>query len=76
MSPTTDTSNTITWTTANGADNYIVYVSKAKPFTTSDTAVNGSTSLSYDYSGLTAGDTWYHMVTSRNEVGDFIVLKY
>ena len=69
VSPTTDTSNTVTWTTVNGADDYIVYMSTATPVTTSDTAVNAGTGLSYVHSGLNAGDTWFYMVTPRNEVG-------
>ena len=68
-SPTTDTSNTVTWTTVNGADDYIVYMSTATPVTTSDTAVNAGTGTSYVHSGLNAGDTWYYIVTPRNEVG-------
>tara|TARA_B100000674_G_C37968964_1_gene975990 strand:- start:389 stop:3934 length:3546 start_codon:yes stop_codon:yes gene_type:complete len=69
VSPTTDTSNTVTWTAVNGADDYIVYMSTATPVTTADTAVNAGTGTSYVHSGLTAGDTWYYMVTPRNEVG-------
>ena len=69
VSPTTDTSNTVTWTAVNGADDYIVYMSKATPVTTSDTAVNAGTGTSYVHTGLNAGDTWYYMVTPRNEVG-------
>jgi len=69
VSPTTDTSNTVTWTAVNGADDYIVYMSKATPVTTADTAVNAGTGTSYVHSGLNAGDTWYYMVTPRNEVG-------
>ena len=34
VSPTTDTSNTVTWTAVNGADDYIVYMSTATPVTT------------------------------------------
>ena len=69
VSPTTDTSNTVTWTAVNGADDYIVYMSTATPVTTADTAVNAGTGTSYVHSGLNAGDTWYYMVTPRNEVG-------
>ena len=67
-SPTTDTSNTVTWTAVNGADDYIVYMSTATPVTTSDTAVNAGTGTSYVHTGLNAGDTWYYMVQARNEV--------
>ncbi len=69
VNATTDTSNTVTWTAVNGADDYIVYMSKATPITTSDTAVNAGTGTSFVHTGLTAGDTWYYMVTPRNEVG-------
>ena len=69
VSPTTDTSNTVTWTAVNGADDYIVYMSQATPVTTSDTAVNAGSGTSFVHTGLTAGDTWYYMVTPRNEVG-------
>ena len=53
----------------NGADDYVVYMSQATPVTTSDTAVNAGTGTSFVHTGLTAGDTWYYMVTPRNEVG-------
>ena len=69
VNATTDTSNTVTWTAVNGADDYIVYMSKATPITTSDTAVYAGTGTSFVHTGLTAGDTWYYMVTPRNEVG-------
>ena len=68
VSPTTDTRNTVTWTAINGADDYIVYMSKATPVTTSDTAANAGTGTSYVHTGLNAGDTWYYMVQARNEV--------
>ena len=62
VSPTTDTRNTVTWTAVNGDDDYIVYMSKATPVTTSDTAANAGTGTSYVHTGLNAGDTWYYMV--------------
>ncbi len=67
VSPTTDTRNTVTWTAVNGADDYIVYMSKAKPVTTSDTAANAGTGTLYVHTGLNAGDTWYYVVQARNE---------
>ena len=69
VNATTDTSNTVTWTAVKGADDYNVYMSMATPGTTSDTAVNAGTGTSYVHTGLNAGDTWYYMVTPRNEVG-------
>ncbi len=69
VSATSGTSNTVSWTAVNGADDYVVCMSQATPVTTSDTAVNAGTGTSYVHTGLTAGDTWYYMVTPRNEVG-------
>ena len=64
-----DSSLNITWTPVNGADDYVLYASKATPVTTSETPFTVGSATAMTHTRLNAGETWHYMIQARNEVG-------
>ena len=61
---------TLSWSTANGADSYQVQVSELSDFSTTVLDQNGITGTTATLSGLSNGITYYWRVLSHNAGGD------
>lgn len=68
-----DGSVRVLWTPVGRSDSYRLYWAKAPgvvPGAAGVTAISGITSLSYEHTGLTNGDTYHYVVTAVNLAGE------
>ena len=63
---------TISWNSVTGANSYNIYWSQTPGTASSGTKISNVTSTSYIHRNLTAGTTYYYVVTAQNAGGESI----